>query len=221
VDRLVNDLHSMMGQMSEDMKEMKETLAMVTGKENRQPNRKSTKQQGPVNHKSKYFANKAKTGRAEKTPKGSNTSDEVESDDDTQNPEPTIYRVYRATVVYPQSRDEPPSHVRRPFGLCHRPSSFKDSSGMLQLESEPPELVSSDDLPEQELVDSIQPTTSGNGRAPTFADIDNINLLENYLLKPDSQEAFNLSYAPRPTGPGSWWTIRSGVCCHTRTKKLY
>jgi hypothetical protein len=50
LDRRVNDFHSMLGQVSKDMKEVKETLAMLTSKENRQPNRgygKSNKQQGP------------------------------------------------------------------------------------------------------------------------------------------------------------------------------
>ena len=48
LDRRVNDFHSMLGQVSKDMKEVKETLAMLTSKENRQPNRgygKSNKQQ--------------------------------------------------------------------------------------------------------------------------------------------------------------------------------
>ncbi len=58
LDRRVNDLHSMLGQVSKDMKEMKETLAMLTSKDQQgepptvEPNSgygKSTKQQGPAN----------------------------------------------------------------------------------------------------------------------------------------------------------------------------
>jgi hypothetical protein len=51
LNRQVNDFHSMLGglgQVSKDMKEMKEALALLTSKEKRQPNRrdgKSTKQQ--------------------------------------------------------------------------------------------------------------------------------------------------------------------------------
>jgi hypothetical protein len=90
LDRRVNNLQSLMGQMSKDMKEMKETLAMVKNSENCQPNRrnhgaqgdgKSTKEQGPANQKPEHFANKAKTGRAaKKATTGGNpsSSDEVE-----------------------------------------------------------------------------------------------------------------------------------------------
>jgi hypothetical protein len=59
----------MLGQVSKDMKEVKETLAMLTSKENRQPNRgygKSNKQQEPANQKPKHAAHQAKPGRAEK-----------------------------------------------------------------------------------------------------------------------------------------------------------
>jgi hypothetical protein len=66
-----------------------------------------------------------------------------------------------------------------------------------------------------------QSTTTENGGAPTFADIEN-NRLENHPLKPDSQEAFKLSFAPRlRLDPGSRWTTRSGICCHKGTEKLY
>jgi hypothetical protein len=94
-----------------------------------------------------------------------------------------IDRTYRSTVVYPERRDESPAPVRRPFGLCHSQSSLKDFDRILQLEDEPPELVySDDDMLEPELEDISQLSTSGNCGAPTFADIENISLLENHLL---------------------------------------
>ncbi len=100
----------MLGQVSKEMKEVKETLAMLTSKENRQPNRrygKSNKQQGPANQKPKHAAHKAKPGRAEKrAPKAFNTSDDAETEEEAQTTEETIYRAYRATVIQQEHRDE-------------------------------------------------------------------------------------------------------------------
>ncbi len=83
LDKRVNDFHSMLGQVTKDIKEVKKTLAMLTSKENRQPNRvygKSNKQEGPANQKPKHAAHKAKPGCAEKkAPKEFNTSDDGET----------------------------------------------------------------------------------------------------------------------------------------------
>ena len=200
LDRRVNDFHSMLGQVSKDMKEVKETLAMLTSKENRQPNRgygKSNKQQGPANQKPKHAAHKAKPGRAErKAPKAFNTSDDAETEEEAPHTEETIYRAYRATVMQPERRDESPLYVRKPFGISTRPSSAKHFDWRRQLIDGPPELISSDDeMPVAELVEAIMPTISGNGGASTVV----TNLLENQLLRPDSHEEFVVSYGlPRP-----------------------
>ncbi len=108
---------------------MKETLALFSSKEKRQPNRRdgrTTKQQGQANQRPKHSANKAKALRAEK--KGSRavntselSSDDAETEEEATNQDEMIYRADRATVLYLDRRDELPSHERKPFGLSHRP----------------------------------------------------------------------------------------------------
>ena len=140
----------MLGQVTKDIKEVKETLIMLTSKENSQPNRgygKSNKQQGPANQKPKHAAHKAKPGREDKkAPKAFNTSDDEKTEEEAPNTEETIYRAYRATAMQPERRDESPVYARKPFGLSTRPStasSAKDFDRMRQLMDGPPELVSS------------------------------------------------------------------------------
>jgi hypothetical protein len=135
----------MLGQVSKDMKEVKETLAMLTSKENSQQNScygKSNKQEGPANQKPKHAAHKAKPGREEKkAPKAFKTSDDGETEEEAPNTEETIYRAYRATVMQPERRDESPLYVRKPFGISTRPSSVKDFDRMRQLMDGPPDLT--------------------------------------------------------------------------------
>ena len=112
LDRRVNDFHSMLGQVSKDMKEVKETLAMLTSKENRQPNRgygKSNKQQGPANQKPKHAAHHANPGRsARKAPKAFNTLDCPQSREEARHSEASIYRAIQPLACRSQPQVDPP-----------------------------------------------------------------------------------------------------------------
>jgi hypothetical protein len=147
-----------------------------------------------------------------------------------QNLEQTIYRACKATFMKPDQLEETYPYVQRPFSFGPRPtvpvttSSKSDKSCHMDDELQelvsfdndvpavPPEMVSSDDDIQEPELDypngTNQLNTAENGRAPTFADIENFGTrvfsrVENYLLKPDSQETLGVQPELRSSTPDS------------------
>ena len=213
LERRVNDLHSMMGQVLKRL----DQLQGSPRDENSQPNRRKGGSQGSKiqgqAEPTKHFAGKAKTGRASKKSfVRENTSDEEDSEE---NMDPVIHRAYQARaqvnfVEHDDAYSGPSSKfIIKPYGRSQSGSVLKEELGRMRADILTTQRViataldrDDDGMPELISSDDELPTSMGNGGVPPFTNLETYNLernlCENPLLEPLGREAANLRYASRP-----------------------